>query len=569
MANVVNAFIQLSVPPSRTEDFDGWLNMGDAVAFLKQNAKHEEFIVYGVCEHAFVHAILIPASLANPPDTDDLLRWQCNAHSSWGVEVHYSEAPVVSIAPPLSGTGSKTLDSGEQLVFARTFEGRLRETHYHELLQKFAHIFGLHFMEERNAYCRLDRHGDIEDVVRIVGIPEGAKASVGTIVTVKRAFLDDYLLLTESIVVRTFDFTRYESSGFSGWSEGHDNPRLEDEDIFYDCHVERERASYIRGCQIVRPTASRESLLRRYGPLANDSSEQYESFIAHDWKNGKVDEISCAPGQTTNYFTESNLPFELSPAFFRPEVLSKYKADSEKYVLAERSVSCRGGWYLKGLDINEAGQVHAYLVDLRNLPHEEELHWKSYNERPKGPISDRAKRADFEGCWDTEYNPLDSLKEAIGEISRRQVPWWVLRSETLIDKVNYPITASFDEWANDLMLLDQLLVEGFEAKWLRNKATDLGRCPDATFGSLKLVEECLIAIQFSDEDARSIVSPLRTLHELRSKLRGHASGKDTVTMIRKQALTTYQTYRKHFRALCGQCDESLRRIANAFTTKWG
>jgi hypothetical protein len=36
----------------------------------------------------------------------------------------------------------------------------------------------------------------------------------------------------------------------------------------------------------------------------------------------------------------------LSPAFFRPEVLLKYKADRDKYTVGERDVSCRAAWHL-------------------------------------------------------------------------------------------------------------------------------------------------------------------------------------------------------------------------------
>ncbi len=46
--------------------------------------------------------------------------------------------------------------------------------------------------------------------------------------------------------------------------------------------------------------------------------------------------MSTAPGATANYFTESDLPFETTPAFFRPDVLLKYKFDSEKYTLESR-----------------------------------------------------------------------------------------------------------------------------------------------------------------------------------------------------------------------------------------
>jgi hypothetical protein len=115
----------------------------------------------------------------------------------------------------------------------------------------------------------------------------------------------------------------------------------------------------------------------------------------------------------------------LSPAFFKPEVLLKYKADSDKYSLAGRSISCRGGWSLQTYDINDAGQVHTYLVYLRNLPHEEQLYWKSYNEKPKRTISNRAFTTDFEGTSHTEYDPVESLKGAVDDLTgcgKKQIP---------------------------------------------------------------------------------------------------------------------------------------------------
>lgn len=299
---------------------------------------------------------------------------------------------------------------------------------------------------------------------------------------------------------------------------------------------------------------------RRYGFASRNENRQYASFIAHDRKNGLVREISCAPGATANYFTDSDLPFETSPLFFRPEVLAKYKADTDKYKVSDRSIQCRAAWYLKTYDINDAGQVHTYVVYLRDLPYEEQLYWKAYNEPPKGPISNRAMKTDFEGCWDTEYDPLSSLKAKLKNLNEADVPWWTLRSDKLLDQANYPVTPSADEWANELLHLDQLIVEGFEEKWLRNEAKKLGRDVEPGFASLKLAEECLLGLGLEPLDATEVVRPLRDLPNLRSKVKGHATGKESLA-IRRQILTEYGTFRKHVESLCKQCDGSIRRIA--------
>lgn len=469
----------------------------------------------------------------------------------------------IVIAPPLQDTGSKSLDQGEQLIFARFFEGRLGKKNYIEILQKFVQVSDLHFLPERNAYCRLDKHGDIEDVISIFNVPAKGQGYNGTIVTVSRGVLDNYLTMTDLGIVRTFDFTRWRPTQFAGWSNTQDEKQVVNDELIYRLVIEPGHASYARGCQIVQSQVSKAALIKTLGTYDRED-EQYASFIAHDWKHDVVTEISCAPGATANYFTESDLPFEMSSVFFRPEVLAKYKADTDKYDLDDRSISCRGTWHLQTYDINEVGQVHTYLIYLRALPYEEQLHWKAYNEKPKGPISERSFKTDFLGEWDLEYDPLNSIKEKLRQLTIKQVSWWTLRSRNLMDNVHYPATTSADEWANEILHADQLLVEGFEERWLRKKAEDLGRTPDPQFRGLKLLAECLVGLGLDEDRALMTIKPLQTLHHFRSKVKGHASGEEAVS-IRQDILSSYGSFRNHYRHLLSECDNSLQAIINALS----
>jgi len=558
----VNALVKrLSIDTENKEDFDAWIELKDAVPFLRDNARREEIIVDMSAKGAFMHAIVVPKSNVNSPDVEDLMSWNLDLRSSWGIEVKYSSgvAESVSITEPMSGTGFKSLRNGEKLVFARTFDGRQGDKHYWEILQKFAHVFDLHFLPERHAYCRLDKRGDIEDVVRLIDIPRRGGGWGTSIVTFNRAVLDEYLAITDSVLVTVFDFTRFRLGDFGGWHEIGKKEQFAQDDLYYRSHVESGHASYMRGVHIVRSATSEKAIIEGFDHSVKEQRE-YASFIAWDFKNRALREISSAPSSIVNYFTKSDLPFEMSPAFFRPDVLLKYKSDSDKYRLEDRSISCRNAWHLQTYDINEAGQVHTYLIYLQRLPYDEQLYWKSYNEKPKAPISRRAHTTDFQGEWYTEYDPLTSLKEIMLELDRAQVPWWTLRSEELPPRVHYPVTTSPDEWSNEILQLDQMLVEGFETKWLRKKAIELGKDPDPKFRSLKLVEECLVALGWEETDAREVTAPMHNLHELRSKLKGHAPG-DEATAIRKQVLAEHGSYGKHFRSLCANCDEGLHTIA--------
>jgi hypothetical protein len=561
MINVIAVLKQMSVPPLDGVSFQSWLDQDDAVAFLQRNTVDDEFVLYANMPSIYMHAVLVPSISVERPNVEDLMSWHFDAYSSWGVMSSASSSREIEITPPLDHTGSVTFDRGEQLIFARNFEGRVGEKHYIEILQKFTHLSGLHYLHEKGSYCCLDRHGDVEEVIRMIEIDAKGQMFGGTIVTVKREVLDRYATLTDSAIVRTFDFTRFCLSKFGGWRDNHDGGITNVDDLFYRKHVEPGHASYMRGCQIVRSQVSKDAVIDEFHPCS-EKNEEYASFIAHDLRHDEVREISCAPRATANYFVDSDLPFEHSPAFFRPEVLSKYKADSEKYRMDSRTISCRGTWSLQSYDINDVGQVHTYLVYLRHLPYEEQLHWKAHNEAPKSTISLRAYLQDFEGSWQEIYDPLESIHDHVRKLRDAREPWWTLRTEDTIIRSHYPITASFDEWADEILHLDQLIIEPFEKSWFKRELERLGKEPNPRFGSLVLTEETLSAWGLDADEAKRVVAPLRILHDLRSKLKGHGIGRDSLTQIKQQALTEYGSYKEHFRALCASCDQSLRKIAS-------
>ena len=192
-----------------------------------------------------------------------------------------------------------------------------------------------------------------------------------------------------------------------------------------------------RGVQIIRPRRPEKDVFTDMtSGWSGRKNKKYSEFIAYDWRNGRIGKISTDPSATANYFNAegNSLPFELSPAFFRPEVLSKYKADRDKYTVGERDVSCRAAWHLEGIDVNKAGQVHAYICYLRRLPFEEQLHWLSFNEPPKASISKRAFLNDFKGEWVTFMEPLRKVLSIVRRWHSDKVTWWTLRDEKLLDR---------------------------------------------------------------------------------------------------------------------------------------
>ena len=110
-----------------------------------------------------MHTLIVPKSNLAPPNVEDLMSWQINSSSSWGINVTYrGKNKSISIDEPLEDSGCKSFQNGEKLVFSRAFEGREGEKHHYEILQKFGILaFDLHFLAERNAYRCLDTRGAI------------------------------------------------------------------------------------------------------------------------------------------------------------------------------------------------------------------------------------------------------------------------------------------------------------------------------------------------------------------------------------------------------------------------
>lgn len=546
--------IALSREPVDADKFKEWIGQDDILPFLSEEASDDHVLIYAALDHVYIYALLVPDEVNLKDYGDDLRDWSANPFSGWSLVASHED---VWIEPPCQSAGSKTLKNATQIIFGRSFEGRTGNSSYFEVNQEITQILDLHYLSERDSWCKLDKHGDVEDCIRIISF-EGGRA-----VLAKADELDRYCAASRTKILRMFDFTRYRKGGFSGWGDGRDERHLpEREGIAVRLTIQPGVGSYSRGIQLVEPRISADSIRFEMWGARNDDRE-YASFIAQDWKNDRIAEISCAPGATANYFTESDLPYELSPAYFRPEVLSKYKADRQKYTLEDRSITCRGTWYLETYDINEAGQVHTYLVYLRFLPYEEQLHWKQFNEAPKAGLSKRAIATDFKGAWHDEYDALPALKTRLRQLVGSRCPWWGLPNLDQMEEVHYPVTTSRDEWANEIMALDQLIVEGLDQKWLKAKAMELGQTPSATARQLKLLESCLVGIGFEREHAHDLMSPFHELHNLRSLVRGHRWGNDAANESRR-VLRDFGEYKAHFRDLCQRCDESLEAIIDGF-----
>lgn len=534
------------------EQYRAWTIAQPQLALLLENAKEDELIIHAVGPHIFVHAVVVDENSLTPLDHDDLLNWNSDPYSSVASYVWGGGRDDVWIERNRPIDGTQSLQDSRQLVFARELDGVSgNEPPLLEISQEYIHVTSTFWRSEQHAYCRFDEQGDWDHVVSIT---RREPTHDITLVSFKRQPLEEYLAASDSVLVRLFDFSSFDLKTFNGWPDGPEKKVIGDQSFFFRQKVVEGYAGYTRGVQIVRPARPRTELFSSItGHGSGGTAPRYVEFLAQDWRNRRVANISTDPSATTNYFEagQNSLPFELSPAFFRPEVLLKYKGDTEKYKVGDRDIHCRGAWTLRGYDVNEAEQVHAYICDLRGLPYKEQEYWKSFNEKPKSSISQRAFTTDFEGAWSDLADPLQDIRRVLWRWVQSDSGWWKPRDETLLERITKPRTTSRDEWAEAFADLSKLIIEGLQVKFLRDRLKERNLTFRNGEKSLVLIERLL--------DAGRKLDGLRTVQFIRSKNSAHAAGSEAAELA-DRALDEHGTYSAHFEHVCGSVAQELQLV---------
>ncbi len=557
---IIEEIRSLDEVPSDPEDFSAWIR-GDAhVDFLRQNARSDELVIYGSGEYSFVYAAVVPNGRLASLSQDDLLHWTGDPYSSIASYVWGGGRDDVWVERLTESAGSRSLEGVVQLVFGRRFEGWSgSDQTYFEINLEYTHVTGIHWRPEQRAYCRFNENCDLQQVVSVTGRSDPVKDVL--CVSFVWAPLEEYLAASNSTLVRRFDFTLLRRNNFAKWPEGSETIIHESDRLFYRQKVDPGVAAYTTGVQLIGPRRPHRVI---FGSLQGDHTDRkYVEFIAHDWRNSLVLKISTDPKSTTNYFEVhgNSLPFELSPAFFRSDVILKYKTDKDKYTVGERDVTCRAAWHLRAFDVNEAGQVFAYICDLRNLPYAEQLHWQSYNEPPKAGISDRAITSDFKGDFTTFKDPLQEVLSIVKSWQDECTPWWTLRDDRLLERVGTPLTTSRDEWAEAFMDLAKLVVEGFVIAVIRAKLEELGVVYENKEQSIALLERLINTRAESTE--KQVLTGLRAVQLIRTKVKRHASGREVEMMVR-EVLAQHESFANHYKHVCATVALELQTIAGRF-----
>ena len=546
-----------------------WVTGESHIRLLQDDAKEGELIVAAMlASPGCINTLIVRADDARFQNLEALLEWSPNSYHYSAAEYNWAWSGDRIWAESCDAANALHEPTDAScLAFGRSIDGLSDPTgSYIEVSQVYTHQAGIHWRPERWAYARFDDRGDWEDIISLTAKNESQSIAL---VSFQRQQLDLHLVALESVLVRSFDFTLFRPPFDLGV---HELPTVERllrpaDDLVYRVTTKGERYCRVRGVQIIRPALSEAEAhhLARTGHLPGDDETEPVEFLVLDMRGrSEVVTVSTDPATTRTHFEadRDGVPYETSPAFFRPDVLSRYTADRDKYTLREGWITCRGAWSLD-YSINDAGQVAVYICDLQDLPYEEQRYWASFNEPPQAGLSHRAITTDFRGEWPDESTPLEDLVDLLEKWRSGDLTWWTWAAEGEPGHLTVPRTGSRAEWAEAFLTLSHAVIEGFRVKALRQRLRDIGQSFEQA-GSIRLLEFLLRSEGKLGADER--LETLRKINDVRVHAKAHPTGRKGRELT-TAALTEHGSYAAHYEQVCRGLVAELTLIEEAMESR--
>lgn len=409
-------------------------------------------------------------------------------------------------------------DGIEPLVLYRTFQGI--ENEHLEISEEFRLFHNLYYDKATNRYIKIDEAGDEEDVIIFEQDP--------TRIRVKLKPLKQFLAIKEMHLAIFFSIDVYSDKSLKELGLEKIQKSVREPNLTYDFFIDTpydalskygQSFSRLFGKKLI-PGMPKETC--GYWPYERE--RKYENFIIGTDVNGDPVMYTCNPKVLNNYFgSNPDAPHYLTQVFFKREVLAKYYSNPAKYTVGDSTIYCHGSWTLR-VDNNHDKYIVVYLGDLgRNLPHKEQVYWKSYNVEPDGTISETHFRRGFLAQW-TDPEKVDlifkSKYEQFKDMWQKSFGWPFFKPLSKDDEHNFktlrvPLTDDQHEFDQQVLALAKIFIDSLNEKEIA------AQLPDNVKGSISKLEKFLETKGVTDFDP--YIKFLRSLWDLRIGV-GHRKG---------------------------------------------
>ena len=262
-----------------------------------------------------------------------------------------------------------------------------------------------------------------------------------------------------------------------------------------------------------------------------EQTNRYATFWIKDLHKNLV-EHSCNPQTLNNICVNDkpDAPFDITPVFFKREVLDKFYHSPHKYSVSDGEVYYKEyGLYLR-VDTDMKDYVSVLLVDLAGLDYEEQLYWRSFNIKPNETttVSKAAYERWYEGQFANSMAPDAVLVEKYKEFysSWENIIGWPLFREdpTNSQSVLYSVHILTDEnnekeFYDQIMILSKLFIESLNV-------SQFPKLEDNNNQSLKRFSSYLDQYHLSIPE---VIEFLRNIQRLRSSKAAHSGNVEKKT----------------------------------------
>ena len=446
-------------------------------------------------------------------------------------------------------------DTGvEPLILDRYFNGMRQD--YREISEEFRFLHNLYHDRNANQYIKFDDAGN-EHIVAVIE-PD--------YIQVRLKEIKQYLAIREMHLAVFFDCIVHSRSTLTelDLEEGLAVKIIDDLQVYnlsygdLDEFDGKNAFSHLLGKRLISPFSKEKS---GFWGFAADEPEKYVDFIIDVDEDGD-DILHTSNPEILEKSIGKNRgsPDYLTPVFFRREVLDKYYKQPGKYTVKDGHLLCGGLWGIR-IDNHHDDKVVTWLGDLgRDLPHCEQLHWRSYNIQPCGTISETTYRRSVLGEWAESDRPDHIFSQRylmLQEDSVRALDWPILRPLDERDKhylkaIRIPSSDEQKDFDDLVLALTKVLIDSLNEKALNTLIPN-----DERGGITRSISRLEKAFEVNGvKGYETHIKFLRDLQDLRSAGSAHLKGSKYSKIAEKLGINN-QSLRAVFQGILEKSIEVL------------
>lgn len=441
-------------------------------------------------------------------------------HPTWSLNITHLKPNYAHHSEKASKYYRWGIESKYEPVVYQQFYNNIYPTKY-ELIEEIQQFFNLYFDIKTNTYIGIDIASEQSEVVKIIKVGDNIEFKIRT------HFLRQFLYAKKLVLGFQLDYFRESDKTLT--EQNLNEKMLFDEFTqLYNFNIcfkdyflnDRDRSDSRLLSKAILHGYESHNILTDY---AKFNSEKCEDFIVNiSTDSGEFVYENCNKSE----FEDSNYGF-YTPVFFKREVLQKYYHSPNLYTIEDGSLNMKGSWRLS-IDNNNYDFIVIYLGDLKILPNQDQLYWKSFNIEPQSEVSKRRFNIDFlSSYYDPEIEDLKFKNEYI-----RVNKLW-------LQKFGFNLFSEFDEndihcfktirlplkneaGELDVLILNlcKVLIDYLNIKSINKHLTSEQK-------ELRSIEKLEIFFQINHfKDLEKIISFYKTLQKLRSTGSAHRKNSD-------------------------------------------